>query len=147
MLKQPLPGRARSALGAAVAIALIVGGTYAAWAAQPAAPAAIKNADAKSIGASITITIDGGTPHTVALLNPMDEPFAVREGDDANYWEWQGRVTPAPNGAFEFTTVLKHNGIVVSQPRLIVREGEPAAIKAGVSANRERRSCMSVKRA
>lgn len=39
MLKQPLPGRARRALGLAAAIALVAGGTYVAWAAQPGAPA------------------------------------------------------------------------------------------------------------
>ncbi len=36
MLKQPLPGRVRGALGMALATALIAGGTYVAWAAQPA---------------------------------------------------------------------------------------------------------------
>jgi len=35
MLKQPLPGRLRAALGAVTAFALIVSGTYAAWAVQP----------------------------------------------------------------------------------------------------------------
>jgi TonB family protein len=39
MLKQPLPGRARSALGLAVAATLGACATYAAWAVQPAAPA------------------------------------------------------------------------------------------------------------
>jgi bla regulator protein BlaR1 len=36
MLKQPLPGRARRGLGLFTAIAFVAGGTYAAWAAQPA---------------------------------------------------------------------------------------------------------------
>lgn len=45
MLKQPLPGRARAALGAAVAAVLIVCGTYAAWAAQPPAQITIARAD------------------------------------------------------------------------------------------------------
>jgi TonB family protein len=42
MLKQPLPGRARTAFGLGLALALIGVGSYAAWAAQPsaAAPAA-----------------------------------------------------------------------------------------------------------
>ncbi len=38
MLKQPLPGRARTALGLGLVAALVVGGSYAAWAAQPAVP-------------------------------------------------------------------------------------------------------------
>ena len=42
MLKQPLPGRARRAIGLATALALIVGGTYAAWAVQPASSAPAK---------------------------------------------------------------------------------------------------------
>ena len=40
MLKQPLPGRARSVLGLSLVAALAVGGSYAAWAAQPPNPAA-----------------------------------------------------------------------------------------------------------
>lgn len=43
MLKQPLPGRARAALGFGFAIALIGAGSYAAWAAQPAAANAAAN--------------------------------------------------------------------------------------------------------
>lgn len=39
MLKEPLPGRARSVLGFAVALVLATAGGYAAWAAQPPAPA------------------------------------------------------------------------------------------------------------
>ena len=39
MLKKPLPGRARAALGLGLVAALIMGGSYVAWAAQPAAPA------------------------------------------------------------------------------------------------------------
>ena len=44
MLKQPLPGTMRTALGAAVALALITCGTYAAWASQPAKPVVVANA-------------------------------------------------------------------------------------------------------
>lgn len=38
MLKQPLPGRARSVLGFAIALGLATAGGYAAWAAQPPVP-------------------------------------------------------------------------------------------------------------
>jgi TonB family protein len=50
MLKQPLPSRARRALGAAIAVALIGSGTWAAWAAQPPTPPPGKSAaaDAKT---------------------------------------------------------------------------------------------------
>ncbi|HXD84603.1 MAG TPA: M56 family metallopeptidase, partial [Rudaea sp.] len=39
MLKNPLPGRARTALGLGLVAALVMGGSYSVWAAQPAVPA------------------------------------------------------------------------------------------------------------
>ena len=65
MLKQPLPGRARSALGFAVAVTLICGGTYVAWAAQPA----------QLTQQSATVTPDHAAP--VAAANPA--PIAVHK--------------------------------------------------------------------
>jgi TonB family protein len=64
MLKQPLPGRARSALGFGIAAALAVGGSYAAWAAQPATPPAVPlavaagSAQAESNNAGATNPVD-----------------------------------------------------------------------------------------
>lgn len=54
MLKSPLPGRARTALGLGLVAALVMGGSYAAWAAQPAVPAdpASKTVPVKTVSAS-----------------------------------------------------------------------------------------------
>jgi bla regulator protein BlaR1 len=54
MLKQPLPGRARSALGLGLAAALAVCGSYAAWASQPPNPAASDKTVEKPDGAKVT---------------------------------------------------------------------------------------------
>jgi bla regulator protein blaR1 len=131
VLKRPLPGRLRATLGAAIAFALIAGGTYAAWAAQPAsAPTAIKNSDASARRADITLTIDSGPPHAIAL-NPLGEPFTIREGEDNNYWNWQFTSTPGQDGTVEFDNVLMHNGAIVSRPRLIMHDGETGEIRSG----------------
>jgi bla regulator protein BlaR1 len=80
MLKQPLPGRARAVLGTAVAVALIVCGTYAAWAAQPAAPvaikpAAIRSADAKGDAGQQTSAIDSKAAYRA--LKPIVYPASA----------------------------------------------------------------------
>jgi TonB family protein len=131
MLKQPLPGRARAALGAGIAVALIIGGTYAAWAVQPvSAPAAIKSLNAITTRANITWTIDSGPPHTI-VLDSLDEPFDIREGEATNPWELHGTGTPLQDGSFEFDVVLRHAGAIVSNPKLIVRTGGPGEIRVG----------------
>jgi len=55
MLKQPLPARSRKLAGTMLVAMILAGGTYAAWAAQPAAtPAAAKPAAAKPAAAKKT---------------------------------------------------------------------------------------------
>jgi TonB family protein len=62
MLKKPLPGRARSALGFGIAAALIVGGTYTAWASQPAQSEA-RGEKAQSVTSIAQARTEGGASY------------------------------------------------------------------------------------
>jgi bla regulator protein BlaR1 len=131
MLKQPLPGRARTALGAGIAVALIIGGTYAAWAVQPAStPAAVKHSGATTTHANITWTVDSGPAHVIPLES-LDEPFSIHEGEPDNPWDLQGTVTPGKQDTFEFNVILRRAGAIVSNPKLIVRRGTSGEIRIG----------------
>jgi TonB family protein len=68
MLKQPLPGRARAALGAGIAVALIIGGTYAAWAVQPPTP------EAQSVAAKVAAPDANETKAGYRKLNRIAYP-------------------------------------------------------------------------
>jgi|HubBroStandDraft_6_1064221.scaffolds.fasta_scaffold03955_5 beta-lactamase regulating signal transducer with metallopeptidase domain len=58
LLKRPTPSRARRAMGQALALMLMCGGAYAAWAAQPDLPTPSVHADAR-IGINLRWSIDG----------------------------------------------------------------------------------------
>jgi TonB family protein len=76
MLKQPLPGRARTAFGLGLVAALVVGGSYAAWAAQPAAPADAtpKVVPAKAAIASSAVVTPRVTDVSYRSLTRIDYP-------------------------------------------------------------------------
>jgi bla regulator protein blaR1 len=126
MLKQPLPSRARSALGAAIAIALVVGGTYAAWAAQPAN--VVTKSAAATIRGDIALRVDHGVEHRVSILTPAGVEFAVADGDENNRWELRGTVAPRADGTFELDGVIRHGVTIVSKPSLITGEGISASL-------------------
>ena len=126
MLKHPLPGRARSALGFGLAAALVVGGCYTAWAAQPAAVRAASKQEA--FNADITFRIGDGAQQHVDVHSSVGEPYTVIDGKDAGRWELQGTTTTQENDAFVTDLVVTHGGKVLSRPRLIAQAGESASI-------------------
>jgi len=151
MLKQPLPGRARSALGLAIAAAMAIGGSYAAWAAQPA-QVAHSVGTIGPIRAELTLSIDGipldasWRSHTTSVSIMQRDPaapamwrFGLRAGEPfslavdraSERWQLDGATTPNADGTISLDSVLKHNDAVVATPKLIVRDGEPAGVKVG----------------
>jgi TonB family protein len=76
MLKKPLPGRVRAALGLGLVVALIMGGSYVAWATQPAAPADAppKAVPAKAAAASSAVVAPQVTDVSYRRLTRIDYP-------------------------------------------------------------------------
>jgi len=156
MLKQPLPGRARSALGLGLAVALAVCGSYAAWASQPAHTVEGNGLiEGRTIEADLVFTIDGAMPDTSwrsahfegasirvdpsrpampgsdLLLVAPGKSFSASIERPGESWELGGTVTPSADATISLDSVLKHNDSVVSRPRMIMHDGEAAAIRVG----------------
>jgi len=154
MLKQPLPGRARSVLGLGLTAVLAVCGSYAAWASQPANPiAAAYSAGGGAIHADLTLSVDGalldgswssrthsgGSMHHDGNSAPAawqlglraGEPFSLAVERPGESWELDGNASPGGGNTISLDGVLKHNGTLVGSPKLIVHDGEPAGIRIG----------------
>ena len=82
MLKKPLPGRTRAALGAGVAIALIVGGTYAAWAVQPPTP--VPQSQAAKVAEAAVATPSDTSPTEDVTFRRSDAPKYPKAAIDAH---------------------------------------------------------------
>ena len=157
MLKKPLPGRARAALGLGLAVALVVGGSYAAWAAQPAQSVAPKSsASAVQTEGDIAISVENVPPgtklfratssavtvlsgdrkHTPELsdlifMTKVGESFSMEIQHESESWNIDGNVQLVSGDDIEIDATLKHNGAVAGHPRLIMRSGEPASFRIG----------------
>ena len=155
MLKNPLPGRARTALGLGLVAVLVMGGSYAAWAAQPA-QVSVENADAPAsqrIHADVVLSVDGApldalwnshskggyfmqhdpkkAPSNWNLGLIAGHPYLLEIQRSDETWDIDVTVRPAADHTFELESTLKHNGTVVGRPGLIARADESAAIKIG----------------
>ncbi|MDR3387312.1 MAG: TonB family protein [Rudaea sp.] len=141
MLKQPLPGRTRAALGLGIATALTVAGTYAAWAAQPSSmgkPAIVthegSSTDQSQIGGQlisvdIGLRIGDGKRHAMQVRSPDGVPFAVADGEGTQRWEVEGTARTRDDGKLSIDTVIRHNNKIESRPSLMVEEGKSAALE------------------
>jgi TonB family protein len=155
MLKQPLPTRARRLAGTALVALLGFGGAWAAWAAQSprVAPSAARSAagswamrldlvDAKRYG-GIEVIADGvrarqsfsGTRSLAdtELLAFEGRPVQLGYGRDDDRHRVVLTVTDAGEGRANVAFDLYHRDVLVNQPRLLVRENEPARIKVGMA--------------
>ena len=127
MLNQKRPDRLRALCGAALAATFVVGGSYAAWAAQPANVVS-RSAAADRIRGDIALRIDGGAEHRLSVLTPPGVEFAVADGDDAERWELRGTAQLRDDGTIVLTGVVRHGETVVSQPQLVMRDGVSAGL-------------------
>ncbi len=105
MLKKPLPGRTRAALGAGIAVALTIGGTYAAWAVQPPIPAGASAAAKVAVPA---VAETNTSPTEIASFRRYDAPKYPKAAVDAHQ---SGRlilkVQVDENGDVQFAEVEK----------------------------------------
>jgi len=134
MLKNPLPGLARRAVGVAVIAALALGGSYAAWATQPAQMIAAAGASTgKFVDAKFDVRIDNGDPHSVRVISPLGESFSVRDDAGGHGPTWDGQFIATANGPGQIVLdgVLRQDGKVVSRPKLILKDGVAGGMKVG----------------
>ena len=134
MLKQILPGRARRACGIGVTVVLVACGSVAVWAAQPVNEVA-RSAGAARIRGDITLRIDGGAEHRLAIVTWPGVEFAVADGD-AEHWELRGTASPRADGTIELETVVRHGDAIVGEPRLITQDGISAAVRVDDATSR-----------
>ena len=130
MLKAHAPGPARSIAGAALVSLLLLGGGYAAWAAQPAKVVEAKSGSLYSV--SIALTLDDATQN-IRMVTTPGEPFSfVVRTDKGRAWtgemlleEWkhEGR-----DGAM-LSTKLSADGKLVSSPKIGVLLGQSGSIE------------------
>ncbi len=156
MLKQPLPGRARSALGTALAATLIVGGTYVAWAAQPASQVAAFQSGKTQIQSDFKLTVDGEVvidtneslesrrrPSwrasytsnrlvvTDELVHPQyksGETYTMSVTKGAQSWVLETTMTAKTPDMAQVDVKITHNGKSVSLSPLIARYGQHEVI-------------------
>ncbi|HET8942458.1 MAG TPA: hypothetical protein VFN13_10780 [Rudaea sp.] len=159
MLKQPLPGRVRGTLGIVLAATLIGGGTYAAWAAQPARHVAPSATGTSEIQSEFRLTIDGevviDTHDSVnsrkhspwkaeysmsagvlkdEIMHPRyksGETYMMSATKGTQRWLLETTVTANTADTARFQAKISHNGKIVSTPSLVARYGQPAAIQVG----------------
>ncbi|KRA76781.1 hypothetical protein ASD78_03885 [Lysobacter sp. Root667] len=124
MLKRPDVSSRRWKAGA-VLIALLAAATgTAAWSAQPRrAPAAPTD----FVRADFAIALDGGQPENFSLIQRLGEPFEAR----GSSWRIEGKVLPTRAGQLSLEASLQRDGKTLGEPRLLMRNGEPARITLG----------------
>jgi TonB family protein len=128
MLKHPLPGRARRVFGLIAVAAFVAAGSYAAWAAQPAAPATT-SAPAEAtdlIRADVVLTVGAGAPQKFGVLNRPGEPFSMSDFESG--WLVKGTMTPHDDGTVLVNAVFKR-GEELAKPSVILHAGEPGEIR------------------
>lgn len=135
-LTSPMPRPWTRRIGAITVALLALGTGFAVWSAQPArAPkAAIQATDLRGGDhrLDVTLRIDGDKVEHFSMVNPEGRLLKLGHQDGKGGWiDLDASVRPLDGGRFDVAIALKRNGRDVSQPRVIVAEGEPATVKVG----------------
>ena len=132
MLKQPVPTYARWIGGSALVLTLAVGVGFAAWSAQPRREVVTaRELPAGMLLTQMEVSIDGGKPQQFEMLGKAGEPFAMRTEHAGRQWEMHATATPRGDGTIALDTTVSRDGKVVGTPKLLVHDGERAAIQLG----------------
>lgn len=132
MLKHANVSPKRWIAGAALVALLAAATGAAAWSAQPQrAPAAAAALPDGYALLEFEVRLDGGEPSSFRVLERYGEPFGVSGDEGGSKWSLQGRVSPLGEGRSLLVASLQRDGKPVGQPRLTVRNGEPARISIG----------------
>lgn len=126
MLTRPSPSLPRRLGGLLAVSLLVVAAATAAWASQPGRPAEVPPG---KLLLAIAFKVDGVPARDVsAVIAPQiahEERF-VHAGQD---WHTRWTVSPLADGTFDIAAVIRRDGDVVGEPRLITRKD--AAIGIG----------------
>lgn len=131
MLAKPVSTTQRW-LGRSVLTCLLLGGGYAAWAAQPAVPSVVVPAD--GIAADVVLRVDENAPKVLHVVSKVGKPFSLETDADGRRFVIVGTVTRVKHqGKPALALVLRidEDGKQVAEPKLIALNGKPAAIQIG----------------
>lgn len=137
MLKQPMHTPRRRMLGAAIAIVLSLATAYAAWAAQPAdaqAASVLPAAEGAEYTARIEFTRDDGQPVQFIASGAFGQRFTLVNGNGEGSPSVSAVVVPvAVKGglALDIAMRIEQDGKLLAEPRLVVRDGQPASVQQG----------------
>ncbi|SFK40483.1 TonB family protein [Lysobacter sp. cf310] len=132
MLKHANVSSKRWISGGALVALLAAATGAAAWSAQPQrAPAAAAALPDGYALLKFEVSLDGGDPSSFRVLERYGESFGVSGEEGGSTWSLQGRVSPLGEGQSLLVASLQRDGKPVGQPRLTVRNGQPARISIG----------------
>ncbi len=123
MLKHARTSTFRRAVGGALALALVFGGAFTAWAAQP--PAVREGL----LDIAVAISVDGGVESRSSLQTPAGETFGIASGEGDARWMAEFSARPADVGTFLISGTLSRGGKLVASPALQVAEGRAAVFQ------------------
>lgn len=137
MLKEHAPKPMRSLLGAVLVSSLLLGGGYAAWAAQPEKPQTwptLPGTENSDYYARIEFSEDGGEPARFYAYKRFGETFTMVDADGRGRPSIMATVRPVTiegNLSFDVDMRIAKDGEVISTPRVVARNGETASIRQG----------------
>ena len=137
MLRKPLPSVRRRALGTAVATGLLLSCAYAVWAAQPTAATSTSMLQAQAgadYNARVEISMDGGTPTSIALSGTFGQPLVMHQGDATGTPLVTAQALPVLKDGllgYDITMRIEQDGKLLAAPRIMVADGKTATIKQG----------------
>ncbi len=136
MLKEHAPKPMRSVVGAALVSLLLVGGGYAAWAAQPATPHSTVDASAQKerYVVDLNVEVDGKPAGSFQVIAIPGHPFGfTANGDSAKSPSFEGRFVTSKFGAdaVKLEGTLAKLGEKPSDIGIAVKLGQSGSIAVG----------------
>lgn len=130
MLKHANVSSKRWIAGGALVALLAMATGAAAWSAQPQRETAAALPQGHAM-VKFEVRLDGGEPSNFRVLERYGESFGISGDEHGSKWSMQGKVSPLANGQLLLEASLQRDGKLIGEPRLTVRNGEPARITIG----------------
>lgn len=121
----------RRRAGSGVLLCMLLGGGYAAWAAQPAVPVAVP---ADGIAADIVLRVDEEAPRALRIVSEADKPFLLKTDAGGKHFAIAGtvsRIEHQGQPALALKMDIDEDGKRIAAPSLVVLSGKPAAVQFG----------------